>query len=211
MFSTPGVTPTPGVQKFNPPIMSTQKRELVPGEIYHVYNRGVDKKTIFHTDKDYWRFIEKMVELKQKCPIDMLAYCLMPNHFHLLVRVVQPQGLPQPQGSTNFLHRLFTSYAKYYDYYNEKHSGHVFEGRYKSKHVNDDEYYLKLCGYIHHNPVKKKLVKKPEEWPYSSYAALIGKRNDGISCFAPELYKASHQQIYRDFAKKPEDVLGDFA
>jgi len=223
--------------------MPTKKRQLIPGEIYHIYNRSAGKKTIFHSDGDYNRFILKMVEYKQKFPVDILAYCLMPNHFHLLIRVpvlIQtPRGFPKPPGSsmektqgcpagplgvcvskdawvskedtaTRFLHRLFTSYAKYYCHkYSDNHSGRLFESPYKSKHVGDDAYYLQLCGYIHDNPVRKKLVQKPEEWAFSSYLALIGEREDGISCDAPELREGSHRQIYANFARDRQDVFDE--
>lgn len=195
--------------------MPTPKRELVPGEIYHIYNRGVGKKAIFHSDRDYNRFFMKMCEYKDKFPIDMLAYCLMPNHFHFLIRVpdpgIRPQGFREPLGSaTHFLHRLFTAYSKYYcTRYADDHSGHVFQSRYNSKHVGDDSYYLRLCGYIHDNPVRKKLVKKPEEWPYSSYLALVGIRPDGFSCDAPELRGISHRQIYKEFAHNRNDSLDE--
>lgn len=205
--------------------MPTLKRELIPGEIYHIYNRSAGKKTIFHSDQDYHRFLLKMVEYKSKFPIDILAYCLMPNHFHFLVRIVdQNQNQPEGSGSTPrvenvenarnsaqiFLHRLFTSYSKYYCLkYADNHSGHVFETSYKAKHVADDAYYLQLCGYIHDNPVRKKLVAKPEEWAFSSYPALIGVCNDEISCDAPELREGSHRQIYRDFAKSRQDIFDE--
>lgn len=195
--------------------MPTAKRELVPGEIYHIYNRSAGAKTIFHSENDYNRFILKMCEYKEKFPIEMLAYCLMPNHFHFLIRVVeivQPEGLDSMNSraespSQTFLHRLFTSYGKYYDCKYEHHSGRVFQGAYRAKHVGDDAYYLQLCGYIHDNPVRKKLADKPEEWPYSSYLALTGIRDDGISCDAPELRGMSHRKIYAEFARKRADAL----
>ena len=198
--------------------MPTAKRELVPGEIYHIYNRSAGKKRIFHSKKDYNRFILKMCEYKEKFPVDMLAYCLMPNHFHFLIRVVEddrPTGSTLRVGSTlvgsaqTFFHRLLTSYSKYYDCKYEHHSGRVFQSNYKAKHVGDDAYYLQLCGYIHDNPVRKKLVSKPEEWPWSSYPALTNIRDDGISCAAPELRQRgmNHRKIYRDFARNRADAL----
>ncbi|MFA6458399.1 MAG: transposase [Patescibacteria group bacterium] len=206
--------------------MPSKKRELVPGEIYHIYNRSAGKKTIFHSDRDYNRFFLKMCEYRDKFPIDILAYCLMPNHFHFLIRVPDPKGQsasrPSGSGATlrvglaevnsaqKFFHRLFTAYSKYYcARYADDHSGRVFESSYKAKHVSDDAYYLQLCGYIHDNPVRKKLVSKPEEWPFSSYLTLTGVREDGISCDAPELREASHLQIYRDFARHRQDVFGE--
>jgi putative transposase len=194
--------------------MPTQKRQLVPGEIYHVYNRSVAKKTIFHTTTDYNRFILKMCEYKEKDPIEMLAYCLMPNHFHFLIRV-DPKGRPRPLGSGKtanssqcFLHRLLTSYSKYYcTRHADDHSGRLFQGPYKAKHVSDDAYYLKLCAYIHDNPVRKKLAEKPEDWPFSSYTSLIGIRKDDISSDAPELREMTHQEIYKEFSHNRNDSL----
>lgn len=190
--------------------MPTAPRAIAPGEIYHIYNRGANKKTLFHNDQDYNRFVMKMCEYKEKFPIEILAYCLMPNHFHFLIREpTDPKGRGGPYGSniTNFLHRLATSYSKYYDHRYEHHSGRVFQGTFKTKHVADDAYYSQLCAYIHDNPVRKKLADKPAEWPFSSYAALVGLRDDNLSSDAPELRDSSHARIYADFASSRADSL----
>ena len=130
----------------------------------------------------------------------------MPNHFHFSIRVgLQPEGLATTPRVEEFFHRLFTSYGKYYDCRYEDHSGRVFQGTYKTKHVKNDSYYLKLCAYIHDNPVRKELVEKPEEWPFSSYRALIKGRADGI--VDPQDH--DHLRAYVEFIKKREDSLNE--
>jgi putative transposase len=137
------------------------------GEYYHVYNRGVEKHDVFHDDSDRLRF-QRMLhiansdkpvvyKLIQRSPLDKIetgekltaigAYCLMPNHFHLLVKETEEGGI------SKFMEKLTTGYSKYF---NKKHNhlGRVFQGQFKAEHVDNDEYLKYLFAYIHLNPVK---------------------------------------------------------
>ena len=103
----------------------------------------------------------------------MIAYCLMPNHYHFLVRQnseTRAGLLPQ---------RAFNSYTKAYNVRYE-HSGTLFERRYQAKAVQSYSHLLHLCRYIHANPVKDGLVTAPEDWPYSNYMEWIGKRESSL-------------------------------
>jgi len=180
------------------------KRKIVisTGEYYHVYNRGVEKRDIFIDHVDYRRFIlllnlfneEKSVnvrDIKEKCYprrptlwmaksreslTDIGAYCLMPNHFHFLIKETKEGGI------RDFMHKLTTGYTMYFNK-RYKRVGPLFQGTFKSEHANTDEYLKYLYSYIHLNPVKliqpdwkekgigdlEKAKKFLRDYEYSSY------------------------------------------
>jgi len=143
--------------------------EWLSGHYYHIYNRGARQLTIFREEDNY---IFVLLRVKKYCKafnLTVIAYCLMPNHYHFLVRQEgeHPTGL-LPQ-------RVFNSYSKAYNKRYE-HNGTLFERRYQVNHVKDQTYLLHLCRYIHANPVKDGLVIGLEDWPYTNYAEWVGAR-----------------------------------
>lgn len=142
------------------------KRKHSPHSIYHVYNRGVSKMQIFFSAKDYQRYISKLEIYKKKYKIKVIAFCIMPNHVHLLLKNSTKQSAPK-RNFTRFIQSLHTAYACYF---NKKYrnKGHVFESIYKKKYINTDEYLHTVINYIHENPVRKKLCKNSTDWLYSS-------------------------------------------
>jgi len=140
-------------------------REIYPTGIYHVYNRGTLAMDIFRDQRDYQRFIIKLFEYKQKYPVELLAYCLMPNHFHLLVKEPEKGMTPEIANISFLMKVLLNAYAKYFSC-KYKHSGNVFQGKYKSKFVDTESYYLHLKEYILDNLVRAGLVAKRSDWPY---------------------------------------------
>ena len=201
----------------------------VKGGYYHVYNRGVEKRNIFENSQDYQVFLKNLKEALSSPPkpedvkitftlqgfpfkgvprlpknfskeIDLLAYCLMPNHFHLLIRQTNPGSMQ------SFLTSISTRYSMYF---NKKYSrvGTLFQGPYKAVLVNDESYILHLSRYIHLNPSKyaQNLLST-----YSSYADYLGERHTAwvkpemiLSFFnqakLPELEKI---HTYKDFVEK---------
>jgi putative transposase len=103
---------------------------------------------------------------KKRYPVDILCYCIMPNHFHMLLRENAIMSKTRSNISC-FMQQLQNSYAKYYAI-KYKHSGRVFQGVYKRKLIENESYYLQIKDYIPQNPVRKNLAKTPESWPYSS-------------------------------------------
>jgi REP element-mobilizing transposase RayT len=142
----------------------------LPGHYYHFYNRGRSRMPIF-LEEDNYRFVLRKIQFYlPTLELSLLAYCLLPNHYHFLVRQEGEQRaglLPQ---------RVFNSYSKAYNnrYW---HSGTLFEGSYKVKPVADSIYLLHLCRYIHANPVRHGLVSDPADWPYSDYLEWIAQPN----------------------------------
>ena len=177
---------------------------FVPGEFYHIYNRGTDKRKIFMSRSDRNRFLALLYLANQDDPVDLklqgptlleitertgtplveiVAYCLMPNHFHLLIRELEEGGI------SKFMQKLTTGYTMYFNKWNER-NGALFQGRFKATHVADDRYLRYLISYIHLNPIK--LIEPKwkevgitdktyaehylENYVESSYLDYLGKR-----------------------------------
>ena len=130
-------------------------------QYYHVYNRGNNGETIFFEKRNYIYFLKKISE-SFKDSIDIIAYCLMPNHYHFAVKIINDGFLEKA------MQRVSTSYTRAINKAFNR-SGHLFSGRYKNKLIPNDEYLLHLCRYIHRNPIRAKLAKKISDWEFSSY------------------------------------------
>lgn len=140
------------------------------GMFYHIYNRGVSKSTLFRESSNYLFVIEKLQKYRKINHTTVIAYCFMPNHYHLLLR----QDGEEPAG--NVPQSVFNSYSKAYNL-KYSHSGTLFEGRFRAKPVNTKSHLLHLCRYIHGNPVKDGMVADPADWNWSNYLEWIGERN----------------------------------
>jgi len=145
--------------------MANRKISFINDNYYHIYNRGIDKRIIFENDHDFKRFQESLrlfnspnsiwlADANQKTEVkpqdrlvDIVCYCLMPNHFHLLLKQRVDSGIP------NFMRKLGTGYSLYFNMRKER-SGSLFQGTYKAKLVTDDNYLTHLSRYIHMNPVE---------------------------------------------------------
>lgn len=141
----------------------------LPGGYYHIYNRGARQLTIFREPDNYSFVISRPERYSKDFKLSVIAFCLMPNHYHLLVR----QDGDKPAG---LLPRfVFNSYTKAYNKRYQS-SGTLFEHRFQSKVIKDNGHLLHLCRYIHANPVKDGFVTDPARWPYSNYLEWIGER-----------------------------------
>ncbi len=210
-----------------------RKFNFAPDEFYHVYNRGTEKRQIFLTEGDRLRFLvclhvcnskrvihlsdwqgrplpemfdDEKIEDKERL-VDLGAYCLMPNHYHLLIK--EREGF----GISKFLLKLQTSYSMYFNKRNNR-AGNLFEGKFKAQHASDDSYLKYLFAYIHLNPVKihdsenweKKLVPNPDQakkflndYRFSSYQHYIGaNRPEDVIL---------NRAVFPDYFQKP----GEFA
>jgi len=184
--------------------MSIRKIAFVPKEFYHIYNRGNSKQKIFTDKEDYNRFISLMYACnsinnfriyslnKSESPydfertttlVDIGAYVLMPNHFHILITQTENGDI------SRFLQKLSTAYVMYY---NKKYrrTGSLFEGKFKSKHLDSDQYLKYIYSYIHLNPIKlinkdwkergiqnkKKAIDYLNQYQYSSYIDNIDRK-----------------------------------
>jgi REP element-mobilizing transposase RayT len=146
--------------------MARQARERCESGIYHIVIRGINRQDIFCDQDDYHRFLETLERVKADS-FEVHGYCLMSNHVHLLIH-------EKSEEVHRIMKRIGTSYAWWY---NRKYQriGHLFQGRYKSECIQDNEYLLTVIRYIHNNPVKAGMVSKPEDYFYSSVQAYYGR------------------------------------
>jgi putative transposase len=147
------------------------KRNIVfkKSRYYHVYNRGANRNKIFFAKENYLFLLKKLKEYSKKFNFAVIAYCLMPNHYHFLLR---QDGDDPLNISIGF---LFNSYSKAINKKYNK-SGTLFEGHFKCVEVDDEKYLLELCRYIHRNPVDDKVTENIEEWVFSNYLEWTGER-----------------------------------
>ena len=147
--------------------MPRTARASVGGICYHVFNRGNGRAEVFHKDEDYAAFLKLLRQANERVPVRLLGYCLMPNHFHLVV-------WPREDGDlSRWMQWLLTSHVRrYHRHYHS--SGHVWQGRFKAFPIEEDDHLLTVLRYVERNPVRAKglPVRKAERWPWSSAGAL---------------------------------------
>lgn len=167
---------------------------FVNGQFYHIYNRGSEKRSIFTNRRDQHRFIQTLRYYQLEGPkprfsnffkyqifkpdlnkkiVEIICFCLMPNHFHLLLKQLKEGGV------TEFISKLSNSYTKYF---NTKHKriGPLLQGEFKAVLVESDEQFIHLSRYIHLNPLVSYLVKNLNLYEWSSYREYIDNKTDGI-------------------------------
>lgn len=152
--------------------MPRKPRLEAPGLMYHIIARGIERSLIFKDESDCRFFLEKMGRILIDTATKCFAFCLIPNHFHLLIR---SQSIPP----SRVMRRLLTTYAVYF---NRRHrrSGHLFQNRYKSIICQEDTYLTELVRYIHLNPIRAgitKTLKELNNYSFSGHSALMGRKN----------------------------------
>ena len=153
--------------------MSRPLRINLPDLIYHVLNRGNNRQVIFAQDNDYQHYLKILKKYKEKFQFKIFAFCLMTNHVHLLIKT-------SSQGTVSNIMKAVTIAHTMYYHHKYNASGHVWQGRFKSPLVSDDEYLLTLMRYIEQNPVRAGIVTRPEEYLFSSYHANVNIEKDAL-------------------------------
>jgi putative transposase len=166
------------------------------GQYYHIYNRGAGKGKIFFNDGNYEYLLRLVKQYYQKHGATIIAYCLMPNHYHFLFRQETDEPL------SKFMGVLFNAYVQALNLQQER-TGTLFEGRFKHKLVDQWEYLMLLCRYVHRNPVKAGLVAHPEDWAYSNYREWIGLRNGAL---VDKVFVQDHFPSAGEYVKFVNDV-----
>lgn len=164
------------------------------GALYHVTSRGNERNWIFYQDDDFALYLTVLDEVCERYNWVIHAYCLMSNHYHLLVETPDGnlcKGMRQLNG-------VFTQRM------NRKHKrvGHLFQGRYKSILVDKEAYLLELCRYIVLNPVRAKMVNSPEEWQWSSWHSMVG------NTYSPSWL--STDAILLQFSQERDQAIGSY-
>ena len=129
------------------------------GGIYHALNRGNARSTIFHKDEDYVAFERIISEGLERYDVELFAYQLMPNHWHLVLRPVEDGAMSQIMRWITATHTM-----RYHAHYHSSGEGHVYQGRFKSFPIQDDDHFLTVCRYVERNALRAKLVNKAEKW-----------------------------------------------
>ncbi len=225
-----------------------RKPYFIDGYIYHVFNRGVEKRDIFLDDQDHFRFIQNLYEfndknpatnlghffdsrsmnvefrstrplkkkiLQRKCIVDILLFSMMPNHFHLLLRQKEKDGI------IKFMHKLGTGYTMYFNRRNKRVGG-LFQGRFKAVMIDRQEHFHYIPHYIHLNPLEiidrgsalinaRKKMKYLEDYRWSSFPDYIGKKNfPSVSQrgFILNVFggKEKYKKLTRDFLGEKEKI-----
>ncbi|MFQ5614285.1 MAG: transposase, partial [Anaerolineae bacterium] len=153
--------------------MARRKVIFLPGHYYHVYNRGVNRERIFRSEDNYLFLLRRVKTCAVEFSITVIAYCLMPNHYHFLLRQEGEHTI------SNFMQAVFNSYTKAFNKAVDR-QGTLFEGPFQAAYVDDDAYLIHLCRYIHRNPLEAGLVSEPGQWPYSNYLEWVGRRNGSL-------------------------------
>jgi len=209
-------------------------------DLYHVLSRGVDKRTIFMNNKDYFRFIHNLFELNDENPVtgstyffrkssesfdlasrkieksrkllvNIHAFCLMPNHYHLLLSPIVEDGV------SKFMRKLNMAYAKYFNIKNERR-GTLFESRYKSILVEEEKHFLYLPYYIHMNPLDlhapewregrmfrpKEAMSFLKQYRWSSFLDYVGMKN-----FPSVTSRSFLQEILGQPKKYEKELMGN--
>ena len=159
--------------------MARNKRIWYPGAVYHVMSRGSRKAEIFKDYEDYILFLKTLAKTKAKYPFRLHAVCLMSNHFHMALET-------EDTALWIIMRDLLSIYAAVFNY-KHKLTGHLFEGRYTSKLIEDERYFLAVCRYIHLNPVKARIVPVPLDYEFSSYRMFVQDPPLGQESRAAEL------------------------
>jgi putative transposase len=162
---------------------------------YHIYNRGVNRGKIFFSDENYRYLLRLIRKNLPRYNIKIVAYCLLPNHYHLLL-------MPNTDNTLNlFMKSLFGSYVQGVNK-QQNRLGPLFQGRYRHTLVDKDEYLIHLARYIHLNPVMAGLCDTPQEWKYTNYLDVTGERSGTLkdSSLVPDRF--SDGKSYRVFVEE---------
>ncbi len=180
--------------------MATPQRLFQEDSYYHVYNRGNRKQPIFLVDQDYQRFLNKIKDYGAKVGVEVIAYCLMSNHFHFLLKQNQPDQIRE------FMLRLSTSHSKYFNIKYEQ-VGSVIQGRFKAKLVDKEDYLIYLTAYIHLNPAGRS-IEEVISYPWSSLYDYVNERTNCICIPTPVLSLFARDDPKNDYRTF---IAGQFA
>jgi putative transposase len=154
--------------------MPCHSRNLPAGSVVHVVNRGNDKKRLFVRARDFEDFLQLVLWAKGTCPVRIVAYCIMSNHWHFVFWVEVEWDV------SAFLHRLTTTHSKRYRRATDTvGEGHVYQDRFKASTIFNERYYYNCLRYVEQNPLRANLVRGVKDWRWSSLAERLG-HNRGI-------------------------------
>jgi putative transposase len=157
--------------------MPRRQVPLIAGQYYHVYNRGNNRGDIFFDRNNYFYLLQRFRECVANESAQVIAYVLMPNHYHFLLKALN-------DSLSGAMQKFSISYTKSI---NERFNrvGSLFQGAFEAKHVDNENYLRHLSRYIHLNPVRARICERPEQWEFSSYLEYVGRRNGTLPDLEP--------------------------
>ncbi|TAN59137.1 transposase [bacterium] len=184
--------------------MPRPPRISLSGLVYHIINRGNNRQAVFKEEEDFDTYLKTISKFKEKYSFKLYGYCLMNNHTHLIIEPAKPNTLSKIIQSITLSHiRLY--HAKY------KSSGHLWQGRFKNPIIQTDEYLLQCLKYIELNPVRARIVSRPQDYRWSSYCFhAFGKDDDKMLDKDPAYLSLaatdkSRQEAYQAFMEQQQD------
>lgn len=171
--------------------MSRQARQKSQSGIYHIILRGINKQILFEEEEDKEKFIECLRFYKESINYIIFGYCLMDNHIHLLIK----EG---KESIGNTMKRIGVSYVSWYNRKYDR-SGHLFQDRFKSEVVEEDDYLLTVLRYIHQNPLKASIIKNLEEYKWSSYKEYLAQPETVDTDLILKMFALEKEQSMIDF------------
>ncbi|MGE4283150.1 MAG: transposase [Clostridia bacterium] len=181
--------------------MSRAARKKSESQIYHIMLRGINHQSIFVDDEDREKFIHVLGDYKGKCQFKLYGYCLMGNHVHILLK-------EEKDSLAQIIKRISSTYVFWYNWKYER-SGHLFQERFKSEPVENDNYFLTVLRYIHQNPVKAGLVNNARDYKWSSYNEYIYKNRISDVEFGLELIALDISKRIQAFIKYTNETSND--
>jgi len=178
-------------------------RGLADGHCCHVLNRGNGRQNVFHKDGDFQAFLNLLVEAKERYSIKIYAWCLMTNHFHLLLCPENGDDLSRA------MQWLMTSHVRRYHRHHNS-SGHIWQGRYKSFLVQDDEHLQAVTRYVERNPVTAGMVSRAIEWAWSSHAERLGETDKRIVSELPLPFAGNWEEfVNAEMSEKEQQTFAE--
>lgn len=174
--------------------MARRPRVFASGLLYHVIVRGNQRQATFLTEADYQAYLERLAKYRLKHGVAVWAYCLMPNHVHLLLETTGPP-------LAKFMQCLQQSYTQYFNRRHEK-VGHLFQGRYKAIVCEKDRYLVALIRYIHLNPVRAQIVRRPDDYAYSGHGAYVTGQATAVLDPTAGLGMFGGRRAYQQFVRE---------
>jgi len=178
---------------------------LEPGKYYHIYNRGVNRTNLFYRSSNYYHFL-RLYDKYISLVADTFAYCLLKNHFHLLVRIKEKEEIVNPDWVLNpvrvtlppyrYFSHLFNAYCQAINK-QERRTGPLFERPFHRLEVATEDYFRQLIIYIHTNPVKHRFTDDYKDYPWSSYGSILSLKKS----------KSSYDQVIGWFNDKAQFIL----
>ncbi len=168
------------------------------GKYYHIFNRSNNNEFVFKSEENYYYFLHKY-EMYIKPSVSTIAYCLMPTHFHFLVKIKCDDNTIIQNG----IKIMLSSYTKAINKRFHRH-GSLFQPHTKAKEIGDEQYLITLVSYIHQNPLRAKLVQSLEQWLYSSYREAAGFKE---SSFVDSEFYEHHFTTKQNFRTFSENLI----